>query len=156
MCYLQRIQAIPKGIDMKTGRKGIAATMLPLRPTGTRSRLNPPSSMSKAGRLLFAEIVASVDARHLTVADAPLLCSLVSTTLAVRAQAKRLERDLTPDVVKAWEKLVRLQLTLCTKLRLSVQARVNPWTAGRRAADHQPSVLDQFLAEEGDDGDDNK
>jgi len=106
--------------------------------------------MSKPGRLLFMEIVASVDAKHFSQADAPLLCSLVSTTLAARAQAKKLERDATADVVAAWEKLVRLQMSLSTKLRVTVQARVNPWTAGRRAADYEPSPLDEFLNEDGD------
>jgi len=80
---------------MKTGRKGTAATVVSLRPTGVRSRLSPPSSLSKAGRSLFLEIAGSVDANHFTAADVPLLCSLVSTTLAVQAQAKKLERDAT-------------------------------------------------------------
>jgi len=107
--------------------------------------------MSKAGRLLFFEIVRSVDAKHLTEADAPLLCSLVSTTLAIRTQAKKLERDATVDVMKVWEKLIRLQLSLCTKLRLSVQARVNPFVAGRRAADHRsPSYYEQMEMEDDD------
>lgn len=80
--------------------------------------------------------------------------TLVSNTLGLRSQAKKLERDATPDVMKVWEKLVRLQLSLCTKLRLSVQSRVNPWTAGRRMADHrEPSPLEQYLEEE-DDNDD--
>lgn len=140
--------------NLRPGRKSSAETVVPLRPTGTRPRLSAPPSLSKAGRLLFAEIVASVDAKHFTVADTPLLMTLVSNTLGLRSQAKKLERDATPDVMKVWEKLVRLQLSLCTKLRLSVQSRVNPWTAGRRMADHrEPSPLEQYLEEE-DDNDD--
>lgn len=107
--------------------------------------------MSRAARLLYMEIIRSVDGKHFSEADAPLLCSLVSTTLAARAQAKKLERDASLNVVQAWEKLVKLQLSLCTKLRITVQSRVNPYTAGRRMADHEPSPLDQFLDEDDDD-----
>jgi hypothetical protein len=140
-------------ISMKTGRKGKAANLVPLGLNAARPRLSPPPSMSKPGRLLFMEIAASVDRQHFSEADAPLLCSLVSTTLAVRAQARKLERDATPDVMRVWEKLVKLQVSLCTKLRITVQARVNPYTAGRRMADHKPNPLDAFLAEDDDDDD---
>jgi hypothetical protein len=139
---------------MKPGRKGASATIVPIGPNAASPRLSPPPSMSKPARLLFMEIVRSVDRQHFSTADAPLICSLVSTTLAARAQAKKLERDATPDVLKVWEKLVKLQVSLCTKLRITVQARVNPYTAGRRTADHQPSALDAFLAEDDDDDDD--
>ena len=138
---------------MKTGRKGIAATVVPIDAIAARPRLNPPPSLSKPARLLFIEIVASVDRQHFSKADTPLLCSLVSTTLAARMHAKKLEKDATPDVVKAWEKLVKLQLSLSTKLRCTVQSRVNPYTAGRRMADHQPSELELFLDEDEDEDD---
>jgi len=74
--------------------------------------------------LLFSEL--AVNAGHLRPSDVPLLASYVQATIA----ARRYARD--PSTVDLWEKAVRLQAMLATKLRLTAQSRVDPKKLGRK------------------------
>jgi hypothetical protein len=88
-----------------------------------RPPLDPPQGLTKSERRLFVEIAAS--AEHLRPSDAPLLASYVQATLASRRSA----RD--PSKADLWEKSVRLQAMLGTKLRLTPQSRTDAKTVGR-------------------------
>ena len=107
------------------GRKSVANLATP-RIYGEPSRLNPPSYLSAGERALFDELVAACDTAHFRESDLPLLASYVQATLIARDAA----RD--PDKIMLWEKAVRMQATLATRLRLSPQSRVDPKTTGRQ------------------------
>jgi hypothetical protein len=94
--------------------------------TGQPSRLTPPSYLTKPERSLFVELVSSCDPRHFIVSDLPLLTSFVQATLEARKGPR--------GDIEYWEKAVRIQAMLATRLRLAPQARTNPRTVARRAA----------------------
>jgi len=106
------------------GRK--SAANIALNVDGTPPRLEPPAYLEHDERTLFSELIASCDARHFVESDLPLLTSFVQATLLARGTA----RD--PLQVAVWEKAVRMQATLATRLRLAPQARMDPKTIGRR------------------------
>jgi hypothetical protein len=119
------------------GRVAAAAksmNVVALGTTGTSSGLTPPSSLTTAERALFTEIVSSCDPRHFVRSDLPLLTSFVQATLLVRnAAPKAAKGDL--NAIAAWEKAVKIQALLCTRLRLAPQSRVGLHkTLGRSAA----------------------
>ena len=91
-----------------------------------RSRLEPPRGLTKREREVFVKLAAQ--AGHLKPCDAPLLASLAQSILLSR----RLARD--PAKVGEWEKAVRTQAMLSTKLRLTPQSRVDARGAGRHEA----------------------
>ena len=68
----------------------------------------------------------SKHAGHLKPADAPLLASLAQAIILSR----RLARD--PAKVAEWEKAIRTQAMLSTKLRMTPQSRVDARGAGRQ------------------------
>jgi hypothetical protein len=99
---------------LQRGRK--PATVLTLaRVDGSRPRLQPPKYLSKTERVAFTEITAA--ARHLQASDTPLIASLAQCM----AIARRAARD--PDRFQTFEKAVRLQAALLTKLRCTPQSR---------------------------------
>jgi hypothetical protein len=104
------------------GRKS-AANLVTFPAIEHRSRLEPPPSLSEAERSLFTELAAQ--ATHLKPADAPLLASLAQAILLSR----QLARD--PARVADWEKAVRAQAMLSTKLRMTPQSRTDSRAAGR-------------------------
>ena len=75
------------------------------------ARLSPPSHLSKPERTLFAEIVGSCDPRHFANSDLPLLTSFVQATLEARSGPGGGAAD--------WEKVVKVQAMLATRLRLT-------------------------------------
>ena len=89
-----------------------------------RPALRPPESLSEAERSLFVELASH--ATHLKSADAPLLASLAQAIILSR----RLARD--PAKVAEWEKAVRTQAMLSTKLRMTPQSRTDSRAAGRQ------------------------
>jgi hypothetical protein len=93
---------------------------------GSPSRLEPPANLRKAERALFSELVEATDPRHFRQTDLPLLISFVQATLLARSAAHN------PDKVDIWEKAVRVQASLATRLRLSPQSRTDPKTIGRQ------------------------
>jgi hypothetical protein len=109
------------------GRRS-AADLATLSVDGTPPRLSAPSSLSKDERTLFAALVNACDPRHFVEADLPLLVSFVQATLMARNWAN------APSKVTIWEKAVRVQAMLATRLRLAPQARTDPKTLARQQA----------------------
>lgn len=121
------------------GRKGIAE--LAIAPVLSPMRmLQPPADLSASEAALFREVVANTASSHFAASDAPLLASYCQATLLARSAGKRMVRD--PDLVATWEKAVKAQAMLATKLRLTVQSRADAQTTARRAANHSPSAYD--------------
>ena len=89
-----------------------------------RPALRPPESLSEAERSLFVELASH--ASHLRSGDAELLASLAQAIVL----ARRLAHD--PTKVAEWEKVVRAQAMLSTKLRLTAQSRTDSRGAGRQ------------------------
>ena len=109
---------------VQRGRK--SAEALSLRVDGSPSPLQPPAYLNVAERQLFVELIASCDTRHFVPSDLPLLVSFVQATLAARASA----RD--PKQAQLWERAVKLQATLATRLRLAPRSRTDPKTIARQ------------------------
>ena len=106
------------------GRKSAANVSAP-NINGTSPRLTAPASMTTAERQLFNELIAACAANHFRRSDIPLITSYVEATLMARAAA----RD--PERFAIWERAIKLQCTLSTRLRLTPSARSDPKTVAR-------------------------
>jgi hypothetical protein len=91
-----------------------------------------PAHLSKAAKVLWAEIAASKPADWFDAGSGVLLGNYCEVAVQARGVAKRLERlrkATAWDEAKAWEKrlamLTRTLSMLATKLRLSVQSSVD-------------------------------
>lgn len=93
---------------------------------GKPPKLQPPPYLNQAERQLFVELIGSCAPSHFVESDLPLLASFVQATLLSRGAA----RD--PKLIGVWEKAVRVQATLATRLRLAPQSRVDPKTLTRQ------------------------
>jgi hypothetical protein len=111
------------------GRKSAAFVDLP-NVNGDPPRLDPPSSLTDDERSLFVEITEASGPRHFVGSDLPLLVSYVQATLLSRQAIKDVAKDAA--ALALWEKAVRVQAMLATRLRLSPQARTDPKTIGRQ------------------------
>ncbi|MGA7389838.1 MAG: hypothetical protein WBW99_18175 [Pseudolabrys sp.] len=107
------------------GRRS-AADLTTLSVNGSPPRLKPPAYLSEAERKLFTEIVDACDPRQFIESDLPLLISFVQATLMVR------DTVYVGSKIVLWEKAVRTQIALATKLRLTLHALHQ--RQGRRAA----------------------
>jgi hypothetical protein len=107
------------------GRKS-AASLIGPPVTGKPPRITAPSSLSIAEQTLFNELTGACDSSHFRKSDIPLLVSYVQATRIAQASA------LDPKTIALWEKAVRMQATLATRLRLSPQGRIDPKTLGRQ------------------------
>jgi hypothetical protein len=107
------------------GRK-TAETLVALAVNGKPPRLKPPAGLSSLERELFIELVEAVEPAHFISADLPLLISFIQTTLLVRSTANQ------PDQIAVWEKALKLQVSLATKLRLTPSSRIDPKTLARQ------------------------
>jgi hypothetical protein len=101
------------------GRKS-AANLATLRLNGKPPRLNPPPYLSDGEQSLFTELIDACGPTHFRLSDLPLLVSYVQATLIARGAAH------DPDKITIWEKAVRMQATLATRLRLAPQSRIDP------------------------------
>jgi hypothetical protein len=110
---------------LQRGRKSAAKLAAP-ETTGKLPRLSAPSSLIISERTLFNELVASCDSSHFRKSDIPLLVSFVQATLIAQAASHN------PEKITLWEKAVRMQATLATRLRLAPQSRVDPKSLGRQ------------------------
>ena len=90
------------------------------------TRLKPPAYLSEAERKLFTEIVDACDPRQFIESDFPLLISFVQATLMVR------DTVYVGSKIVLWEKAVRTQIALATKLRLTLTPASAPKVAGRQ------------------------
>lgn len=127
--------------------------MHPLQATGIPTRLSPPPTLTTDEQTLFTEVVNSVEPRHFTRSDLPLIVSFCQVTAACRAHAAKAVTDPSKDTITAWDKLLRTQLALARGLRLTVQSRIDPLTVGRRANGHGRPLTysDMVRLQNGDD-----
>ncbi len=102
------------------GRKP-SVTVVALNATGEAPRLTPPAFLTACERLVFSEIVNNCTVQHFVKSDIPLLASFARATVLAQT-AKGLE----------WERAVKIQAMLATRLRLAPQARLDPKTLGRQ------------------------
>jgi hypothetical protein len=104
------------------GRKPVASLSV-ISVDGRPDRLQPPRYLNKTEKQVFAELAAT---RHFVPTDSGLLASLAQATVMARKAA----RD--PANSAAWERAVKMQAMLSTKLCLTPQARTDPKTVGRQ------------------------
>jgi hypothetical protein len=112
------------------GRKSAVNLAAGVSFTGRPPLQTPPASLDDDERALFCELVNACAPEHFRESDLPLLVSFVQATLIARDAA----RD--PDKITLWEKAVRMQSMLATRLRLSPQSRIDPKVVGR----HEPRL----------------
>jgi hypothetical protein len=127
------------------GRKSAANLATLIDVTGTPPRLTTPAGLAKDERSLFDFIVDASPPHHFTGSDQPLLVSYVQACLMARSAAK------TPAKIAIFERVVRLQAMLATKLRLSPQTRLDPKTLARHYANFDPNAPTPWAWEERDD-----
>jgi hypothetical protein len=124
-------------------RKSVAAlTTLP-RVDGRPTRLEPPRHLDKQETALFTELVGTCAPEHFVPADVHLLVSFVQATLLSRSAAAQLGTD--PSLVTVWEKAVRVQAQLATRLRLAPSARSDPKSIARARTNYPASVYDLLV-----------
>lgn len=110
---------------MRNRGRQSAASLIPLPVTGSPARLTPPSSLTKAERALFIELVGSVGDGHLVASDLPVVISYVQACLDAQDLAHK------PGKRAEWRESVKLMMLLARSLRLTVQSRVDPKTITR-------------------------
>ena len=118
-----------------------AAALADVNVTGKPARQEPPSQLSDEERALFIELVESCAPTHFVKSDLPLLVSFIQSTLLVRRAATGMIDD--PDLIAVFEKSVKLQATLATRLRLAPQARLDPKTVARQQPHEGPRPWDR-------------
>jgi hypothetical protein len=132
------------------GRK-TAANLVAIPLNRDRRRLHPPPHLTDRERRLFAEIVGSCPPGQFVASDVLLLESFVKATLLARGAAKKAASD--PRSLQVWEKATRTQTTLATRLRLTVQARADPRTLGRKMPQRPLSYYEEMELEGNKDAD---
>jgi hypothetical protein len=90
------------------------------------------AATSQPGCTLFDELVNACSARHFVESDLSLLSRFVTATIIARDTAH------DPNKIAMWERAVRMQATLVTRLRLSPQSRADPKTVGRHSERTRP------------------
>ena len=106
-----------------------AADLATIRVQAERPRLNPPEFLDDREQALFRETVQSCSADHFAASDTPLLVSYVQATLMARGAIKDAPADKA--ALGVWERATKMQAVLATKLRLTVQSRIDPKVVGR-------------------------
>ena len=114
----------------KPGRRSAAENVVRLTTTALRPRLTPPSSLTKAERAIFADVVR--ENAHLNAADVPLV------VIYVQAYSKALALGQQQAAVADWDRATRVMMSAGTKLRLTPQSTQNPQALGRRRLDASP------------------
>jgi hypothetical protein len=117
------------------GRKS-AASLAVVDVTGAPPRLEPPADLSDEERALFTELVNACSPKHFVESDKPLLISFIQATILARASAGK------AMLIGTWEKAVKVQALLATRLRLAPQARLDPQTVGRFKLSSGPKPWD--------------
>ena len=107
------------------GRKSVA-NLATLQVDGAPPKLQPPAYLEADEQLLFYELIDACSPQHFRPSDMPLVVSYVQATLISRNAAHE------PDKITLWEKAVRMQATLATRLRLSPHSRISPKTVARQ------------------------
>jgi hypothetical protein len=107
------------------GRRS-AASLTMVNVDGRPSRLEPPAYLSEAESKLFVAIVGSCAPEQFIESDLPLLVSFIQATLMAR------DTVYAANKITLWEKAVRAQAMLATKLRLTPHSRIPAKTVGRQ------------------------
>jgi hypothetical protein len=102
--------------------------------------LQPPASLNAKEAVLFSEIVTSCAADHFRKSDLPMLCAYVQASLLSR-------KLIRTNAINDWEKASRIAMALATKLRLTVQSRIEPRGVGRQQIPSGPAPWDRVRAE---------
>jgi hypothetical protein len=118
---------------LNRGRKNHRSNVVNLNATGSRPLPATPSELNATDRVLFKQIIGSLDARAISNADMPLFVSYVQVIGLVRKLAAKVAKKPETGTVNALDKMVRAQASLATRLRLSPQSRLDPKQAGRMA-----------------------
>src|SRR5262245_24485098 len=113
---------------MKRKQSPEDSKIIPFKPGPTP--IKPPAHLTAKEVALFREIVGSVGPRQFIQTDAHLLASFVQCTIVAREAIKDL-----PDSVGIWDRAVKMQAVLATKLRLTPRSRIDQRAAGRTARD---------------------
>ena len=108
---------------------------------GLPSRLKPPETLRKDERAILMQVIDACDPRHFSEADLPLLVSLAQATALAHRAAR------SPDKAAVWEKAVRLQMALATKLRLTPQTRMDRKLARLQPGNAAVSYYDKMRDE---------
>lgn len=129
---------------MKRGRASSnELTVIPL-PTAAR-RLDTPSYLTKEEAALFREVIASCPPTQFVRSDLPTVVAYVQAILTARSSLRALTgKKLNPMLIQLWDRAVKQQAMLATKLRLAPQSRVDPKVLGRKTAAHRPSAYEQM------------
>jgi hypothetical protein len=117
------------------GRKSAANLAIVPAVNGAGPQLEPPRYLNKAERSLFVELVSA--SGHFRVVDVPLLASLAQATLIAR-------RSAHTGNLATWERAVRMQAMLSTRLRITPQARTDPKTVGRQHIRQGPAPWENW------------
>jgi hypothetical protein len=119
------------------GRKSVD-NLVAINVSGVPPRLEPPAGLRDDERTLFRELIAACPPQHFVGSDLPLLTSFLQATLLARSSAH------DPKKLDTWERAVRLQATLATRLRLAPRpaATQKPWPASKptQARDHGKEI----------------
>ena len=126
---------------MRQRGRASAAALVDVDVTGRPARQEPPSNLSDDERTLFTELVESCAPTHFVKSDLPLLISFIQATLLVRRAATGMVDD--PDLIAVFEKSVKLQATLATRLRLAPQSRLDPKSVARQQPYEGPRPWDR-------------
>jgi phage terminase small subunit len=103
---------------------------------GDLPRLQPPEYLDDLARALFVELVAACSPQHFTKSDVPLLASYCQATLLARQAVTKAAEDV--QALSLWEKAIRAQTSLATKLRLTPSSRSDPKTILRQRPSNLP------------------
>lgn len=114
------------------GRKSSANLVVLPAVDGNPPRIKPPAYLNKSELILFDELVSACSPCSLVESDVPLLVSYVQATLIARDAAH------DPKKFGAFERAVKMQATLATRLRLTPHSRITPRTAGRQQEPQYP------------------
>lgn len=113
--------------------------------------LSPPGHLSQVEAETFHEIAASVPPNHFSHADSFLLASFAQLTVLIRSLASdvaKATKETKAGKVKLFLEACKAQSLVATKLRITVQSRITPRTAGRAHEANTPSAYDMMLPEE--------
>jgi hypothetical protein len=122
------------------GKRSAASFAVNPIPSGD-GRIGTPSDLGPDEARLFRQVVSNSPPGHFALCDIPLLISFVHATLIERASVA------DPDRMQVWERAVRMQAALATKLRLTPQSRIDAVGAGRRVANMRPASAYDNLTE---------
>jgi len=115
------------------GRKSAASFQVNV--SAEPPRLIPPTGLSRVERALFLQLAHSVNPDHFRGSDTELLASYVQSALLARQLARKAARN--SDLISEWERSVRAQASLATRLRLKRGPRLShEWIETEEAWPH--------------------